>query len=1166
MANVYTVTQDWDAGVNSATPDHCYSAETLIYAGWELVGGAWRVHRYLFVPKALISNAVFGDNVCVARLYFRTDGHGTEMLITNAGIQTSPPSATWNLTHQYITDNPGPKRPFRFDSGISWDYIDIPIAQLKKGLQGFPICIRELSQSEALTRIWSKESWSPPYIKYWIMHSPSFSSGSVSGLSQVSLAWSTSPCSGDDFFYGSIISGMGRKVYGPGTATSITLTNQPNGRRISYILRGVYNAYSGYAYSAGLSVRTIDILNDVRDLSVAKYGAAPRHKLAWSIPPIGDAVNGQNPASYLIKHSKTGAAPWTSLDPVAGTSTSLVRSEYGRNYYTITAYYENITNKPRPSVNAYSVESGPVKIFLNAKPTAVASTPNLSIVSPSSCVFTGSFNNNGDGDSFNQYRIKIEYQNDAGTWVQLGNIIESGANISGNTFTSASVNLSSLLSSIAGKIARWSLQVQDNGATYGIGFKGGPHENLWSDWSNPNIFYVNGKPGATIESPATETYDDETSPTIMIRYTEPNEDFVVATQRATASRVVIEQRTGGAWVGIYDETSTISVAKDEATNHVVSVPLTQAYRYKISAYLRDNTGASNNWSDPSVVYYNCYYEIPAVAGVTEYTYAAPAIDPGGIQETGLHASRSRQGWPVEITGQNFGDRAGNTELEFYGYEIPLPPAANWTDTSITFIAPVSKEEGSNEYPPITHPGNLNNLLYIKTHWINNGIKTRILNLDGVSFVEDVETFSIYAKDPVLDSVSDYSVATNQLIELHGSNLGPHFEYNYFGAGSQGEGNYTPGDVTTPQRMVKFTAVDPAIGPDGGTIEIESTRRIALNYSFLDGGWTEDRVMVYVPENAASEVIVESPWSWDTTSDGETLTVSCHFIEKDPKPILYWGELCVINGLGFGDRQGHSKMLLSAGGVTVEMVVSEWTNQQLWFIFGGFNLSQFPHGVFPFGQNIMISIVKYYEDGETVRCQDAVTVEAWESESARRVAIEATTDAMKNRGYGDDVTTYGLTIPPGGGGVMQKSLRIVGGDIAFDSGGKLEYITRRPKLLQDMLINILTPLKNDKYHTNFGCEYEFSVGGIYDDEWYQHNLKAEIQRILNNYVARQREQMRFKQSLFTTSQGGMFIWDVEYIKDVKDIRIVSKETLIQITIYLVTSRGDLEVRARMNRSA
>ena len=656
----------------------------------------------------------------------------------------------------------------------------------------------------------------------------------------------------------------------------------------------------------------------------------------------------------------------------------------------------------------------------------------------------------------------------------------------------------------AGKTMQVRARVKDNQGS----------DSLWSYWTAWKNFKTNTKPIMSNYDPADGGYTDNQSPTLSVKFNDPDSCAVAGADYCQYIQLQVWDMTKASKLWDSGETQapieggTGQVKNGQTASVLIGTTLDLQKTYYLKVRIKDNHGSfTNAWSDWQWLELNIYYETNAVT----YTVMEPDI-------TGLSVLKAHIGDLVTATGQYFGDIQRNSELEIQSVEAIIN---SWTDTSIIFYVPSLPVTGI--YQPVR---------------IEN-------NVSG--FDDEYVGLYIYDNDPILNELIPLSIGTNALLQLNGSGFGNSW--------------YIPTAYNNPLRKIFISGSDKFDGPITIEIPVDAVDTGKNIYS-----WQDDRIIIYVPENASSEIYVENFHAENPDSDTKEVSIVCHEIQKldenGDRPIWYWGETCVLYGRDFGDRQGHSKILL-AGQVVPS--VTAWTNNQIIFVFAGFDLSMFPHGEFPFGDNIMVSVLKYGTEGD-LRCEDRCSVECWKSIEDRHVSIASSEAGIQSRGIGEDTTKGGLTIPQGGGGLMEKAIRLDGGDFAFTKAGQLEFVTRRPKLLQDLLIMILTYYGNDPYHVVYGCKHEFEIGGIYNQDWYQHNLKTELIRVMNEYINSQKTQMKLKQGYFVNQFRRTFIYDVELIKRVKDIIVDFHETEIRISLQIETLRGDLVLKTMLGRKA
>jgi len=80
--------------------------------------------------------------------------------------------------------------------------------------------------------------------------------------------------------------------------------------------------------------------------------------------------------------------------------------------------------------------------------------------------------------------------------------------------------------------------------------------------------------------------------------------------------------------------------------------------------------------------------------------------------------------------------------------------------------------------------------------------------------------------------------------------------------------------------------------------------------------------------------------------------------------------------------------------------------------------------------------------------------------------------------------------------MSFDLALVDGDISIKSDGSVRTVTDTPKLRQDVLKMILTPLGSNKFHPWYGCSIsENLIGRNYPDNLIEVEAQTSIQQSL-----------------------------------------------------------------------
>ena len=886
--------------------------------------------------------------------------------------------------------------------------------------------------------------------------------------------------------------------------------------------------------------------------------------LSWTAP---SANYGLNPAKYIVYRKKETEQNFVKI----GETTATSFTDYnvtGRYFYQVAAYYDKI---------AQESDRKQVEAFIDTPPTVTLNSPtNNSVVNPNNIPIKFTFTDPDLNDSPSS--LIIQYKEETSNWTTL--------TISRNNITrNADGTYSSSFSGLSpGKSYRLRIAAYDT-----LGPK-------LSNYTNEITIHANAKPNIHNFLPANNEYFNETTKTISFVFSDPTFDDYCSQihyQLLDKNRNLISENTVSP--------KENRPKNEERASFDISFP-ESGKKYILRIRAKDAYDHPNlSWSDWKELTYYVFYK----TNTKTYTYLKPVI-------TAVSPQRADSDEVVTITGNHFGDKQNHTELRYLckndgnsigDFELNV---LSWSNNMITFKAPKSKEyakyEGISDLTPFPYltsqECNHNNLSIVPRPGNSNDY---VIDSNGNKVITYAK-FSLNAMSASLhpqSPVNVYDVGTNQLITINLNptgkySFGPHWLYNNFDY-SKATGTYVGDDNERineldeekrkkHERAVYFEELM-KIGDSESIIPLGL--KSAQIFSPYSQGWTKDKLVVYVPENAGAidksgnnhslnktRFYFYSPWSKEPQTATIELNVKAPYFNQkvideetgvETKPFLYFGEICRLTGKYFGDRQGQSELWLTIAGkrVLLDKQVT-FTNEAIYFLFGGFDLGQFK-GQVPQGNGI-VTLKKYFYDEKTetkvLRYECSVEVECWDSPESRKAFIQSILDEQRRKGEGEDETTYGLTIPPGGGGEAQKSLRIVNGDISFLRSGRLEFITRRPKLLQDLLIAILTPLGIDPYHPEFGCKQSFVVGEtIMDSQQLEYEIRAEIVRIINDYINRQIAQLKWKNSISQKKGKKYLVWDVEEIKGIRSIDVKLVNDTIYIKISLITTREDLEIKAK-----
>lgn len=127
----------------------------------------------------------------------------------------------------------------------------------------------------------------------------------------------------------------------------------------------------------------------------------------------------------------------------------------------------------------------------------------------------------------------------------------------------------------------------------------------------------------------------------------------------------------------------------------------------------------------------------------------------------------------------------------------------------------------------------------------------------------------------------------------------------------------------------------------------------------------------------------------------------------------------------------------------------------------------------------------------------------------------------------------------------KTLLVRDGDLVVGQAGH-EAIQGAAKVHQDLRHALAEPLGSDSFHPEWGSQVERFVGGILDPSA-TLDVRAEVARVIQNYVAGQREQMQ-RDRLY--DRRSRFATD-GVVSDIEDIRVSSRGDRVDVRVVLRT---------------
>lgn len=133
-----------------------------------------------------------------------------------------------------------------------------------------------------------------------------------------------------------------------------------------------------------------------------------------------------------------------------------------------------------------------------------------------------------------------------------------------------------------------------------------------------------------------------------------------------------------------------------------------------------------------------------------------------------------------------------------------------------------------------------------------------------------------------------------------------------------------------------------------------------------------------------------------------------------------------------------------------------------------------------------------------------------------------------------------------------TFKLVDGDIAVRGDGNIQKISGAERIEQELACWILEPLGSDAMYPRFGSKLSESIGSPALDE-YLLDIRAEVTRVVNNYIAYQQRQVDKYRS--GSEQDFIDAWnDDDLISVVNGIDISVLADTVQVTVTLTTAGG------------
>ena len=139
------------------------------------------------------------------------------------------------------------------------------------------------------------------------------------------------------------------------------------------------------------------------------------------------------------------------------------------------------------------------------------------------------------------------------------------------------------------------------------------------------------------------------------------------------------------------------------------------------------------------------------------------------------------------------------------------------------------------------------------------------------------------------------------------------------------------------------------------------------------------------------------------------------------------------------------------------------------------------------------------------------------------------------------------------GIDMYSLKIVDGDLAMLGDGTISKVSGADRIRQDLSCWILEPLGTDVMYPNFGSTLGNDIGApIVADNLLE--IKAEVTRVVNNYIEYQKKQ--YEDAKLRSTEAVVNAWTPgDMIAKVNGIHVDSVADTVTVVVKLTTAAGE-----------
>ena len=133
------------------------------------------------------------------------------------------------------------------------------------------------------------------------------------------------------------------------------------------------------------------------------------------------------------------------------------------------------------------------------------------------------------------------------------------------------------------------------------------------------------------------------------------------------------------------------------------------------------------------------------------------------------------------------------------------------------------------------------------------------------------------------------------------------------------------------------------------------------------------------------------------------------------------------------------------------------------------------------------------------------------------------------------------------------LKLVNGDFDMKGDGNITEVNGRSRIAQELACWLLEPIGTDAMYSNFGSTLDSSIGSPIINESLM-DIRAEVTRVVNNYVSYQRQQIQEARN--STTEDFINAWKPEdIVSTVDDIGIESMADTVKVVVKLTTMAGN-----------